>query len=119
MSKRRTRAYLPITVGRALLQNKMMQCGSVKEAIEDLRFNHGIAVRPPTFYGWLGGWSAPNGNPSISPCQKYLEPPMRALINRWAGITDDSWWWETLETGHLKEPEHDDPLVILGLRPPE
>ena len=119
MSARRTRAYLPITVGRALLQNKMNQCSSVNGAIDDLKLKHGVSVSKPTFYGWLGGWSAPNGNPSLSPCQKYLERPMRAVINEWAGIANDSWWWETLETGHLKEPEQNDPFVILGLRPPE
>jgi|TARA_R100001443_G_scaffold29830_4_gene43123 hypothetical protein len=109
----------PLTIAAALLANKTNECGGVAGAIKALAEGYGVSVKTSTFYGWISGFGAPNGNPSLSPCKKFLEAPTRSHVNDWLGITDDSWWWLLLDSTHLQHKEHKDPFDMLAFRPPE
>lgn len=109
----------PLTIATALLINKTNDVGGVADAIHVLTETYGVSIKRSTYYGWLGGFSAPNANPSMSPCRSFLEPPMRSYMNEWLGITDDSWWWTLFNSKHLQHEKPRDPFDMLGLRPPE
>ena len=115
----RNRKSRPITIGRALLENKTAECGGVISSITLLKQVYGISISRTTYYNWIEGWSAPNGNPCMSSCETVLEIPTRGCINHWLGITDDSWWWTLLDMSKLLKPPDKDPLIMSGLRPPE
>lgn len=109
----------PLTIAAALLRNKTNEVGGVAGAIKVLVETYGLSVKTSTFYGWLSGFGAPNGNPSLSPCKNFLEAPTRSYVNDWLGISDDSWWWLLLDSKHLQHEKPSDPFDMLGLRPPE
>ena len=115
----RKRRRRPMTVARALLETKVEACGGITAAVGELFDNHGLRISIPTFQNWIKGWSAPNGNPSISECGRFLEAPQREYVNRWLGLDSDAWWWELLSKEHLKGVTKREPEELLGLRPPE
>jgi len=109
----------PLTIGRVLLINKTFEIGGALPAILAFRDAHGISIKKSTYYCWLNGFRVPHGNPAVSECGTFLNPPTRGYVNEWLGITDDSWWWTLVDSKHLEHKEPPDPFVMLGLRPPE
>jgi len=108
-----------MTVARALLENRVEECGGLSESSQELFDKYGLRVTYHVLHNWLKGWSAPNGNPAISDCGRFLDAPTRFYVNQWIGVKSDEWWWQLLKAEHLKEVERDDPYELLGLRPPE